>query len=709
MSVHQSKSKSFSYLSERELLESLAADLEAMTEAEREMFIMALDTEDYSMHAMAMAELELEREIVPISDWLEDPYHMGEIGKTLYKPWKEDLIEMYESQQYDQALIVGGIGSGKSTFSQIAVIRMLYEASCLRDPVQSYGLAKGSKIGFCNLATSKETARRVVFEGILAKLNESPYFKHEFPMIKDVKEEIIFNKGLVLVAGSSTDTSVIGMNIFGGIIDEGNFLTRKPSKRHMDTDRSKAQNYTQAHRLYESIVRRMKSRYMKKGKLPGVLIVSSSKTTQDSFTEQIIREAKTQGNNRIFVSDRSIIDVKREHFGDKVFHVLAGNDKYRSKILEPNEVAAYSEDEEAVVVEVPEDLRIDFESDIDGALRDLAGVSTIAISSFLQKVELVEKIFDDNLKHPFISPLAADPSEWDSISPYRINWQQICKQTDTGEWVPLRNPEQPRVVHLDPAKSGDAFGLCISHISGFKEVPRPDGASDWVVEKQPVFEVDFYLRIKAQPGEEIVFRNVRQILYEFSAHGFHLYKITTDTFQSVEMIQTLQAKGYRAEILSVDTSKEPYLVLRNAIYEGRLKAYRYSIVGEELKKLEDTPQKIDHPTGGSKDMADALCGSIFSLASEFTDLEGLLPVKGESLAPPSGVVDENFAARQVDSTASGTVVVTEGDRVTKVYHKKPKTLAPSYNKVKTDGTVERLGGGSGKSLSDDDPFFVDHG
>lgn len=693
MAIFQSQCKAASFLTEQERFESLLADIQGLSDHERAFVERLLKDSDASS---SVYSLEFDREMVSVGQWLEDPYYMGEIGKMLYGPWKRDLIELFESQQYDQALIVGGIGSGKSTFSQVAVIRMLYEASCLRDPVQSYGLAKGSKIGFCNLATSKETARRVVFEGIVAKLRESPYFMREFPMIKDVKEEIIFPKGLVLVAGSSTDTSVIGMNIFGGIIDEGNFLTRKPSQRHGGTERSRRENYTQAHRLYESITRRMKSRYLKKGRLPGILIVSSSKTTQDSFTEQIIREAKASGNNRIFVSDRSIIDVKRESFSDKTFHVLVGNEKYRSKILQPEEVDSYKQDPEASIVEIPEDLRIDFETDLDAALRDLAGVATIAISSFFQKVEAVDAMFTDEISHPFVCVTNANPAEWDSLLPYRINWSAIARQDEKGEWRPIRHPEAPRFVHLDPAKSGDAFALAVGHVSGWKDVPKQEGVADTSVERQPMFEVDFMLRIKAQPGEEIQFRNVRQLIYEFSSHGFYLSRITTDTFQSVDMIQTLQARGYRAEVLSVDTSKAPYLVLRNAIYEGRVRSYCYSILADELKRLEDTPQKIDHPSGSgsSKDLADALCGVVYSLSIEMVYSEGLSPEKGISVFPAGLINTENFASAGVHHSGELKVKVDEP-----AFAKKPKTVAPTYRKVKTDGTAVDARNG-------DDFFFM---
>jgi hypothetical protein len=600
--IQATKIKSFSHLDiDIDWSDDIIAQINALSVEERNVFFLMM-YETFGENAPPQSILlakgeEYDRTPVDVRAWLEDPYYMGEVGKGIYGPWKSDLIELFESNQYDEAVIVGSIGSGKTTFAHLAVIRMLYEASCLKNPQASYGLSKGSTIGFCNISTSKDTARRVVFEGLMSKINESPYFKYEFAPKKTLKEEVLFPKGLGLIAGSSTETSIIGMNIFGGILDEGNFMTRVLNRQQAEASQARWGHFTQAGRLYDTIKRRMKSRFQKKGKLPGILIVASSKTTQDSFTEQLIRQGKAEKNNRMFVRDRAIIDVKKDFFSDKTFKVLVGNEKFRSKILEPDEdMSIYGDD--PTVVEIPDDLRQDFISDIDAALRDLAGVSTMAISSFFSNVEAVEKIYSPNLSHPFVCALNGNPTEWDGQLPYRIAWDQICSRNDANEWLPKRSPNAKRYVHLDPAKSGDAFGIAIGHISEWIIVPRQEGDSEWVTEKQPVFEVDFMLRIKAHLGEEIQFRNVRKLLYEFSAHGFHLAKISTDTYQSVDMIQTLTSKGYNAGLLSTDTSKEPYRLLRSVIYEKRLRTYRYSILDEELKKLEDTPQKIDHPKSG---------------------------------------------------------------------------------------------------------------
>lgn len=695
------KFKSYSLFTDEELQNSIAQDIDNMSEAERAVFFELLNNPQFEGDLTA---LELDRDMVSVEQWIEDDYYMGALGKSIYKPWKDDLLELFESCAYDTAVIQGGIGSGKSTFSHLAVLRMLYEASCLKNPAVSYGLAPNSIIGFCSLAKSKETARRVVFEQIAAKIQESPYFKYEFPPVKDVKDEIIFPKGLAIICGSSTDTSIIGMNIFGGIIDEVNFWGKvKKSNlnfgKHWGTE-------SKSGRLFDSVRRRMKSRYIKKGKLPGILMLISSKTTKDSFTEQFIRKEKALGNNSTFVRDRSILDMKRDSFGSKTFKVLIGTVDYPSRILIEGEDVSNLAD--PMVIEIPDDFRVDFENNLEESLRDIAGVSTIAISNFISKLEKINEIVDPLRFHPFQCPLLDDPTIWDSRKPYRINWHSLCTQKDNGEWIPKLNPDAPRHVHFDPAYTGDAFGLCIAHIGGMQPVQK-EGE---IIEYQPIFVVDFILAIQGSKEEEVINRNVRELCYEFSTHGFHLAEFSMDTYQSREMIQSLELQGYKAGVYSVDTgissrgenvvstavgkvpkAKQAYWYLRSAIYENRVKCYDYPRLLMELRKLEDSPEKVDHPEGESKDLADALCGCVWTLFRSKNMVDLPLPSKGITANPASDAETlQDYAESLKGDMAleSGSSQVIE-IRQTKVYEKKkPQTVSPKYQKVSTNGTVKDL-------------------
>ena len=589
--------------------------------------------------------------------------------------------------------VAGGFvnhNSGKSEFSSIALLRMLYEASCYKDPAVSYGLSSGSKISFCLAAPSEQVARNSAFEKIITKIQKSDYFKEKFKpsSLKDNRvfrgNELLFPKNLSIVCGSSTQMASLGANIMGGFVDELNFFQPNPKNATRTNDRYG--DFEKAGKLFDSLKRRIISRFSKRGKLPGILIAASSKTTKDSLTERFIREAIQTDDASVFVRDYSIVDVKREAFSEKNFRVLVGNEYYSSRILPDDyDVTEIPDHREAIVIDVPEDLKGEFERDISGALRDLMGISTSAIHSFITKVEYLQFVKSDKT-HPFLCPLYDNPMEWNSRLPYRIKWESLATMKENGEWEPREEPWAKRFVHLDPASTGDAMGLCIAHVAGLIPI-RKQNEQDEMVEYLPYYKVDFVLRIKGCPGEEVLFRKVRELIYDFSLHGFSVGRVTTDKYQSREMLQILQTQGYRAEIISVDETKDSYLTLRRAIYDRRIECYDYPILFEELRKLEEGPFKIDHAANGSKDCADALAGVVFSLSEEATHAEPILPERGLSVSednenPEQTFVqnrDENFVP--VEEHADGVLSAPIPNKY------KKKSMIPGYQKITDDGKV----------------------
>ena len=694
--IIQDRIKSKSILTPKEWDDATQALLKTLTPEEWEVFQEYMNG-DVSIPEV-LASQEYSEPPAPIEEFLDDPYYLGESTKGLFKPLREDIELIFSSGHYEIALLTGALGIGKSEFASICILRMLYEASCLKDPAVSYGLTSGSKVGFCMLAPSEQVARAATFDKITGKILKSEYFmnvfapKNRFQDGKAFKgNELNFPKGLSIICGSSSDNAVLGANIMGGFVDELNFFRKDAKSAPVQSPRYGG--YSRAGRIFDGLRRRIKSRFASRGKLPGILIGASSKTTKDSLTEQFIRESAANLESTVFVRDYSIVDVKPHAFSGEKFKVLVGNEYYSSKILEDGDESNYGED--AIIVDAPEELRPDFIRDLDMCLRDFLGISTSALHSFISRVEHLQHMQDNDRRHPFFAPAMADPSQWDSRCHYQMKWNELAEQEENGEWRPRINPWARRYCHLDPALTGDAFSICIAHIAGLIPVKKSVDQGD-ITEYLPMFVVDFILRIKGEPGEEVLFRNVRKLIYEFSNHGFHFAKISVDSFQSRDMIQQLEAQGYRAEMVSVDTSKDPYLTLRRAIYDGRLKSYYYEHLWDELRKLEEGPMKIDHPAtaDGSKDCADALCGAIFSLAEEATYSEPIIPQKGEYLESSEiqeksdfpDIPDENNQINSEKGVMETPEIPIANPSVV-VYRKKDKApqLKPGYKKVSEDG------------------------
>jgi hypothetical protein len=635
--IRVSEGRSRSERTSEEIAAILNRELDTLSEEERETLdILLKELEDSDRQGERLIDMmgnaEYIRTPIDMETFVLDPYFLGNSCGSIYPKLLEDLVELFKGG-YHEAVFTGAIGYGKTFVSSIGLCRILYELSCMRDPQRSFGLAPNSVIATAALSVNELLAIKVTYENIANKVKLSPYFQEEF-RFKPTKKELRFPKNIWVAARSAIDTGVLGLNIIGGVVDETNFMLRstlqeKAAKARWGVD------YSHAEVTYNSLLRRMKSRFERRGRLPGMLFVVSSKNTQDDFTAKKIRQAKDDPT--LFVRDYSLWDVKpQEYFGTKKFFVLCGNDVTPSKILqedEDSEAVRAVMSEGCVLVGVPEDFRKDFERDLEGAIRDIAGVATVAVSPFIQRREKILEAVDYSRLHPF-SSLVFDPS-----TPVGFRWDLLVKEevvrgrggAEGKIFSPLLNPTAVRHVHIDSSLKMDSTGFCVAHIAGWKDVVRRSDKKGEHVEVAPIIVVDIILRVVPPIGDEIILGEVRRLVYALADKGFIITKVTQDSWQSVDGIQQLKQRGYSAEILSIDRTLEPYQALKEALYENRVIYYDYPMLTEELRKLEidHKKKKVDHPPLGSKDLADALAGCVYTLSKSSRGAP-VPPMQGES-------------------------------------------------------------------------------
>ncbi len=201
--------------------------------------------------------------------------------------------------------------------------------------------------------------------------------------------------------------------------------------------------------------------------------------------------------------------------------------------------------------------------------RDFMAIPAMALEPFFKCTDLVEKCIDPKLEHPF--------DEYGKFKP----------------WFKGK-PSLYHYIHVDLGHKRDATGIAMAHDEG-----------DNVI-------VDFMRRIKAPPGGEIFFKDIREmILHMKNKLQFKIDKVTFDGWQSIDSIQILKENWIKCEVLSIDRDTEAYDTLKEKMYQGQLKCYRYEPFFDELKRLELLAgTKVDHPPHGSKDVADAVAGAV---------------------------------------------------------------------------------------------------
>lgn len=530
--------------------------------------------------------LRYKTEPVSVKEFLHSPFYLNK-ADTVYPAILVACVEL-NSGKYDEAVLTGGIGSGKTTIALYSQAYQLYLLSCLRSPHTLFGLDTSSEIKVVFQNIQAKLAKEVDYARFRELVEESPYFQRHFMFDKELSSKLMFPNRIEIAPISGSETASIGQNIIGGIIDEVNFMAVvKNSKQASDGG-----TYNQAVELYNSIARRRKSRFMSAGTgLPGLICIVSSKKVPGQFTD--IKEEEAKRNPRIFVYDKRVWDIKPDNFCGATFPVFVGDAGRKPRLITPSD--KFSEDDHARFIDhIPTEFTEEFRDDITKSLRDIAGRSTLAVNPYMPNLEKVVANFG---KYDCIVL-----DEW-------IDFQQ--KRT---KLLPerIKNKQYPRYAHIDLAITGDSAGLCIGHVAEFREVKR--GTS---FEMLPVISIDLVMEIKPPPNGEIEFYRIREFLYKLTEYGMPLRWISLDSFQSRDSIQLMRQQGYSCGLVSMDVSMQPYDTLKEALYDGRVNIPEHAKLRHELATLEIDYKrnKVDHNSHGSKDISDALAGVVYGLTT----------------------------------------------------------------------------------------------
>jgi hypothetical protein len=488
-----------------------------------------------------------------------------------------------------RGIFTGAIGIGKTTFASIALTYMAHWVLCLKDPQGFYDLMPGTRIAFMQMSTSATQAKEVVFGDIKARIDNSPWFQARYPRDTKFTNQIRFAKEIWIIPGDSAETTFEGYNILGGVLDE------------IDSHKvTKVKDY--ADQGYTTIHGRITSRFQDRGLI--LLVGQMKKAT--GFAAKMYRDMRADPKAytcrmKIWESlgwDRWTKDGVRDSF-------WYDTSRYAFTTKSHAEFLGYPE----TIIEVPEVYRRDFMNSPMKALRDLCGMPPAVEAPFIHDSDKIAvSRIQWKARYGPIGPVeTALPGQRDKIA----------------EWF-RASDGMKRVIHVDIAYSGegDALGLAMGHVPNLVTVDDED---------KPFISIDLLLRLKANPGQEIILGDVRKIIYDLrDVRRFKIAKVTTDGFESTDFRQQLNKRRIHTELLSVDKSMLPYSDLYDSLMEERLALPPYmtyidmngeepiDIAFKELTELQETGVKIDHPPDGSKDLTDAIAGVVSTLMGNRT-------------------------------------------------------------------------------------------
>jgi len=487
-----------------------------------------------------------EEKPVGIREFLESPIYCP-APKQVRPAIKKMLIDIFEGG-YFEALLIAGIGAGKSFLTSKAIEYITYRLLCLKNPQKYFNLADNSSIYIVNVSTNKDQAKKVVFGEIKNRIDQSPWFKYFHSPSNEIKSELRFDKRISVFPLGSNEAAPLGFNIFAGIIDEASFHIR-----------TKTKDYAEA--THNQMIKRIKSRFIDKGMM---FVITSPRFVYD-FAEKKFEEDKSP---RLYKKRLATWEgIPPELFSGEIFDLGDFFPEHKGR-------------------KVPKEYYDDFVKNPDLAMRDLGGVPNLAIQAYFKDSNILIRNADKRR----ISPIA------------------IPETNKLADWFKAKDTE-PRFIHLDLAlgkESGDVAGFAMGKFDGWIEVTNRLTKR---VERRPRVYIDLMHAFAAKPGKEINFSDIRDFIYGLKKRGFNIKKISADSWQSKDTLQILHNSGYQTMTLSVDRNIEAYTYLKEAILEKRINYYVHPIFIKECRYLELIEgKKIDHPQGMSKDVADSVAG-----------------------------------------------------------------------------------------------------
>lgn len=406
-----------------------------------------------------------------------------------------------------------------------------------------------------------------------------------------------------------------GALIAHNCIDELSFMQKvKKSKRSEGGDLG----YDQAEKLYNVVLRRMESRAIILGRIPGKLFLLGSANYVGDFIDRKLAEVKLLKEQGKVCPIYSMHMAQWEAYpegtfcGEK-FKVILPSEKTGGAVVTEGEEI----DEDAEVKEIPIEYQSKFERDFEGSLKDIAGIPIGRLGRFIRDIR---KVYICAEKHGELFE-GRQLFTTDEIS--QRQWHNIDDIIDF-EYINKYIDKDTRLGgHIDLAITGDCCGIGIGHVLGFVKLkdsaPTREGASDLGV--LPIIVIDGTLSILPPIGGEIDLFMVRDLILRIGELT-NLVFANLDSYESAMMIQSFRQNRISSHVLSVDRTPEPYKDTKDSALGGRLLIPNSPKLIKEIKTLgfDRAANKVDHMEGSSKDMADCVAGvvSVFShLRSSF--------------------------------------------------------------------------------------------
>jgi hypothetical protein len=533
-------------------------------------FIEALEKNNFVENPVDVRTFVTSKDYLGLPPLSEYQYTLAECMSQIYK--EEDLImlmgekegkEHYKKYTKQEVILMCGKGSGKDHTSTVGTAYIVYKLLCLKDPSRYFGKPSNDAIDLINVAVNAEQAKNVFFKGFKSKIENSPWFAGKY---EAKVNNVEFDRAITVYSGHSERESAEGLNLMLAVLDEISAFA-------MEGAGGNEQGKT-ADNLYKAFRGSVDSRFPDYGK---VILLSFPRFKGDFISkryEDVIADKETILRTHEFIINP---ELSEEDPANK-FTIEWDEDHIESYKM-PGTFALRRPTWEMNPTRTIENFKKAFFTDPSDALMRFACMPTVTSDSFFKSREKVERAL--SVRNPL-----------DNTRRFDFNFKP--------------SEETVYYVHADLAQKHDKCAVSIAHVDKWVSIQSFNNYEQIV----PFVVVDAIAWWEPKREGPVDLSEVKNWIIDLRRKGFNLGLVTFDRWQSFDIQNELKQVGIKTETLSV--AKKHYEDLAMLVYEDRVAAPHIDILLEELLELRIIGNRVDHPRKKSKDLADAMCGSVYN-------------------------------------------------------------------------------------------------
>lgn len=541
---------------------------------------------------------KLIRPLVPIEQWIEDPFFVGPEVPYI-RPYVKRFLIDFANGRKRKFICTGAARTGKSYGVRLLVQRILYEASCWENFPCLFDLSPSTypKIYWMSYTMSK--AESTGLKQLIKMIDKVPYWQLPELKRKPLESELEFP--FMKISSGSNVSHIIGEDTLGCVLDEAN--VRKVAS---------GTEVEEAQRMFTEMRQRSVMTFSRNGIWGGFSGIISSSTTSSSFVYQELQKAKEK--NDTVIMEASVYEANPEQFSKETFDVYLGDsdippfivDKADSTITGQinstygltldNFIKEHSDN----IEKVPASIREFYEEDLIFSLANMSGKVQAGGSKWL-KPKLVSTLWNEERK-PFKDELI-NCGIYDEV-----DWEDILKESEVMSSYHGENV----YIHVD-------FGLKHDH-TGFS-------ALFYDKENHKVASLlTMEMKVDEAKGSDNQTDQTKiwELILLLKAWGANIKLVTGDIWAKSYLIPQAKLQDtFTGEYYSVDTDDmAAYLTMQKYMKVNLYSVPYYKRLEDELLDLvrDGSSGKIDHPANPNsskpihfKDLVDAFAGATYHI------------------------------------------------------------------------------------------------